>query len=118
MTQTEQKEKTTSDLFVVRGWRKIAGLIARGLIVETPLNNPELTEWRRDQCLQCPNMDRKNIMCNICKCFLEEKTLAKTNKLITGDIVVTHCPEGKWNDLEIANFYNNNNADETHKSEI
>lgn len=117
--ETGQTEKTISnegldERFTVKGWRKLAGMIAQGLVVVQPLNDDALTEWRRDQCWGCDEIDKKNIMCKKCGCFLEEKTKAKTNRTITGDIVVTHCPLGKWNDIEIANHYNNtNDADQT-----
>lgn len=106
MTKIKQTEKLTgNDRFEVTGLRKLMGKAAAGLLVVEPLNNPELTEFRRDQCWECPNRDPKNLTCNICKCFLEEKTLSLTNRTKKFGIEITHCPIGNWNDIEIVEYY-------------
>ena len=66
----------------------------------------ELAKWRINICLTCPNFQKKLKRCGVCGCFLEAKTKSKTNrspKRPQGE--ETHCPLGKWNDKETANFY-------------
>jgi hypothetical protein len=58
-------------------------------------------------CRGCELYDPPRDKCTVCKCFMEIKTGAKTHfnpeKLRTE---VTHCPKGRWGDLEIAAYYN------------
>lgn len=57
-------------------------------------------------CKGCPEYDAGRDKCGICGCFMEIKTGAKTHfnpdKL---RVEITHCPDGRWGDLEIANYY-------------
>jgi hypothetical protein len=93
------------DEFANKGWRKLAAQLAEGLILVEEITDFEIINFRKEQCLKCPNMDKENKMCGICKCFLSIKTKAKTNRTPNG-IQVTHCPIGNWNDKEIADHYN------------
>jgi hypothetical protein len=45
--------------------------------------------------------------CKVCKCFIKEKSEAKLNydPLRNGEIVITHCPMGYWDDNDIAELY-------------
>lgn len=45
--------------------------------------------------------------CKECGCFMEVKTGARTHRNPKRGmrVEVTHCPLGKWGDLEIAEFY-------------
>lgn len=63
-------------------------------------------EDRMAICKKCPNLTRKAKRCKICWCYMEVKTTAKENynpKKLRFEI--THCPAGKWGDVEIANIY-------------
>ena len=63
-------------------------------------------EWRMGICLRCDKLDKMDMRCKVCKCYLEIKTTTKTNrnpKKLRYE--VTHCPLGKWDDLETANKY-------------
>lgn len=66
----------------------------------------ELAEWRMSVCRACPDFKPKNQKCGVCGCYLEIKTACYTNrnpkKMRTE---FTHCPNGKWNDKELANQY-------------
>lgn len=57
-------------------------------------------------CRACPKYDADRDKCTVCKCFMEIKTMAKTHwnpeKMRTE---ITHCPDGRWGDAEIANYY-------------
>lgn len=70
----------------------------------------DLRDFRRSVCETCPNLlnpgDLKTWRCGACGCWLEEKTKALRNRSLQrpkGE--VTHCPNGFWNDKDIANHY-------------
>jgi hypothetical protein len=91
---------------------RILHLAASKAIVKERLNNPEQTAIRALTCADCPHRvkaenpaDQK---CGVCGCFLSLKTIAATNynpKVLPPRSELTHCPLGKWGDLEIANTY-------------
>lgn len=91
---------------------KELGGLAGKLLVETTIDNPEITEYRKNQCRG--NGDKKPCMfykketdqCRVCKCFIEVKSEAKTNFSVkSGEIEITHCPMGWWEDADIAHKY-------------
>lgn len=92
--------------FETKGFQSLLGLIADNLIVEEHLTNETEIQLRKDTCWDCPFMNKEKKICNICKCILKIKTKSLTN-YYKGDLQVTHCPKGKWDDLEIAKHYNN-----------
>lgn len=66
----------------------------------------ETARFRMSVCLQCEKRDPIEERCKVCKCYLEPKTKAAKNwnvRHLRNEI--THCPLGKWNDIEIANHY-------------
>lgn len=67
---------------------------------------PEEAEVRMNTCLKCDKYADKSVRCKVCRCYLDAKTNSKTNfnptKLRNE---ITHCPLGRWNDLDIANLY-------------
>jgi hypothetical protein len=84
---------------------EILKLAAAKILVEEEIEQ-EIADWRMGICFACPVLDKKEIRCKACKCFMEVKTKAKTNfnpKKLRYEI--THCPMGKWSDLELANEY-------------
>lgn len=97
--------------------KELKELIGKELITKEWLNDPELTEARKQKCFSCPNF--KTDTCQICKCLIEVKAAAKVNRNMFEfgfPLEITHCPVGKWpirleygsiggNDLEITNFY-------------
>ena len=57
-------------------------------------------------CGGCENFDSKKGQCTICSCFMEVKAGTKIHRNISKlRFEVTHCPQGKWMDMEIANQY-------------
>jgi hypothetical protein len=57
-------------------------------------------------CQSCDNFDPVHIKCKQCGCFLEVKVACKTNRSPArpnGEL--THCPNGFWGDIDIANHY-------------
>lgn len=85
---------------------------AAALLAEKALINEKvgdvLAAWRLSICEGCkPFFDDKSRRCKICKCYVDAKTKAGTNyNPIKLRNEVTHCPNGFWEDEEIANFYN------------
>lgn len=98
--QKQQPKKGVENF--IRGVRN--SLVKTVLVVER-LDNDFLIELRRDACNSCKN--NQNGKCKICKCIIEIKTATKINRTKTGGTEITHCPEGKWGDEELANLYNN-----------
>ena len=84
---------------------KILHLIAETVIVKELTDRATALE-RMEVCLACEHRDDKANKCGVCGCFLDLKTTCATNwnaKKLRNE--VTHCPLGKWDDLEIANQY-------------
>ena len=84
---------------------EITHLIAEKAIVKENVSD-ELRNSRYEICLGCNFRDKKKDKCTVCGCFLDLKTGAKINwnaKKLRNE--KTHCPLGKWNDLETANEY-------------
>lgn len=80
-------------------------LAAKAVLVLENVPEEKAVE-RMNICQQCPEFLIPDIRCAVCGCYLEVKTKSKTNRSVArpnGE--VTHCPLGKWGDVEIANFY-------------
>lgn len=76
-------------------------------MVEEDLNDATIEQMRKDKCDKCPN--NNGISCMKCGCVLAIKQAAKTNLNIhNGRIEITHCPEGYWDDANLAVYYQNN----------
>lgn len=57
-------------------------------------------------CLICEHHDPEENKCKVCTCFLDLKTYSRVNwRPSKNRNEITHCPEGLWNDKEIANEY-------------
>lgn len=80
--------------------------IAAGSILVKARVADEVKQQRQSVCNSCEKRDVESNRCKVCKCFLEVKTgsLENRNVFKLRD-EVTHCPLGKWDDKEIANFY-------------
>jgi hypothetical protein len=84
---------------------RVLHLIAEKVIVKEHVDS-ETADTRFRVCLGCSARDEKQNVCGECGCFLDLKTGARTNwnaKRMRNEI--THCPNGLWNDKEIANIY-------------
>lgn len=78
------------------------------LLVQEMIDDPEIVELRRERCrgsdtrkpcsFYKPNTDQ----CQVCQCFIETKSMSKTNYNKQGKLEITHCPMGWWDDAEIA----------------
>jgi len=77
---------------------------AKKLFEVEPLNDPDEAERRFKICRGCDKFDGEK--CKVCGCFMEVKVTMKKHRELNGDIRWTHCPEGKWGDKELAEFYN------------
>ncbi len=80
-------------------------LLAATVIVKDVVEGEE-ADRRMEVCFSCEKRNENENVCNVCGCFLDLKTSAKTNwnaRKLRNEI--THCPLGRWNDKEIANLY-------------
>lgn len=86
--------------------RKIVRFAAANLVVKEKHHNIVIEKFRQQQCFKCDKFDRENIQCTACKCLLDVKWKSLVNKKITtGELQITHCILGRWNDSEIADYY-------------
>lgn len=84
---------------------KIMHLAAEKLIVKEYTDRATAMD-RMEVCLTCEHRDEGANKCKVCGCFLDLKVICATNwnpKKNRNE--VTHCPLGKWGDLEITNQY-------------
>ena len=79
--------------------------IIEGVLVEKYHNDIKLEKARIDKCNNC--IYRVNDTCGVCGCFFEIKAKMEFNKNPKKLFRVekTHCPEGFWDDKEIADYY-------------
>lgn len=79
--------------------------LAEKLIVKEYVDDTTAKE-RRAVCADCPHRDTEEDKCLKCGCFLELKTRSRVNWRVSRNRnEITHCPLGKWGDVETANFY-------------
>ena len=80
-------------------------LLAKELLTDEYVEVAE-GERRFEICKACDRYQSSNMKCGECGCFMDIKTTLLTNinpvKLRTEK---THCPLGRWGDVDIANFY-------------
>lgn len=84
---------------------KALHLLAETVIVRENVDE-QTAKDRFSICLSCPKRNEKENVCDVCGCFLDLKAGSKINwnaRQMRSEI--THCPMGKWNDKETANFY-------------
>ena len=84
---------------------RILELAAAKTLVISSVND-ETKTFRKSVCDGCEKRDVYDNRCKVCKCYLAVKTGTLENRNpIKLRYEITHCPLGKWNDLEIANHY-------------
>lgn len=84
---------------------EIGRLIARKTLVKE-LAPAKIKQRRLRVCEGCDSLNEKHRRCKICKCYVDEKAGALKNwnpKKRRNEI--THCPRGKWGDINITNEY-------------
>ena len=81
----------------------IKKLAASKLVVVEKLEDEEIIQMREAACRTCPN--NINGECKVCGCILELKVKSKVNRNKKLGTEITHCPEGKWGDQQIAKYY-------------
>lgn len=86
---------------------KILKTAAGSVLSVEPLNDPVVQSFRMNTCRSCGKFDPSDQTCTVCGCFMDVKTTLLTNRnpKRLGRVEETHCPEGRWNDKEIANYY-------------
>jgi hypothetical protein len=85
--------------------QKALHLAAKKVIVKSEVDAVE-SERRFAICTGCEHRDPTQNKCNECGCFLDLKCASASNwnpKRMRNEI--THCPFGKWEDIEITNLY-------------
>ena len=81
-------------------------LAATAVLVRERIDDPVLADFRGRVCTRCTKLDREKLRCTECGCYLKSKVWSKINRSPQRPLgEVTHCPLGKWRDLEIANHY-------------
>lgn len=87
-------------------WFEEAKKIAAAKVLVMEHVDQATAEMRMNVCLTCDKMDREHVKCSICGCYLEGKTWSKISRSKNRPLgELTHCPLGKWNDMDIANHY-------------
>lgn len=77
---------------------------AKTLVIEEVADSE--AQRRMSVCEGCDKMKKGSVQCGICHCFLDLKTKSATNlNPLAGREEITHCPLGRWGDLETANYY-------------
>jgi hypothetical protein len=87
-------------------WRMVAEYgVKKAIVVESLDGNADADtiEMRKQRCSTCI----RNVygVCKGCSCFIDIKVTTKVNLNKRGEKEITHCPDGKWNDVNIVNFY-------------
>lgn len=80
-------------------------LAAKAVLVDEPIDDQTGNE-RLSICESCDKFNQKHRKCTVCKCYMDVKCFSRINKnpkKLRSE--VTHCPLGRWGDLEIANEY-------------
>lgn len=86
-------------------FEELQHLLAKNLLTDEYVSVEEGNR-RFEICKDCDRYQTNNMKCGVCDCFMDIKTTLLTNinptKLRTEK---THCPLGRWGDIETANFY-------------
>lgn len=80
--------------------------LAADMTLPIEIVSAELAGQRMQICRACPRFNPEKETCTVCGCYMEVKTACYTNrnpKKMRNEY--THCPEGRWNDKELANHY-------------
>lgn len=85
-------------------------LLKKGIkhvLLVTELNDDELKEKRLATCKGCVMYDKIEETCIHCGCYVEIKAgmLVNRNPKKRMRTEITHCPEGKWGDKDISQYY-------------
>lgn len=80
--------------------------VAAGVAIVREKVEQSVADERMSVCMGCEHRDEAKNKCNQCGCFLDLKTQSGTNwRPSKNRIEITHCPLGKWGDIETANEY-------------
>ncbi len=87
--------------------KKLVQTIAKIVLSVREHEDKDLKDYRLSVCRKCDKYDQENDKCTVCGCWMDIKTGLATNKdpELMGEVVITHCPLGRWGDLELANIY-------------
>lgn len=87
-------------------WKdEVLKIAAKTVLVIESVSGEEAVR-RMNICRGCQFFDPLHVTCKSCGCYLEIKVACKTNRSPArpnGEL--THCPNGFWGDIEIANHY-------------
>ncbi len=83
---------------------EIGKLAASAILVKEEVG-PDVAAWRMEICKGCDMLEKRGLKCGVCGCYLEVKVFSNVNLDKRGRSEITHCPLGRWDDLEVANHY-------------
>lgn len=88
---------------------KLFGGLAKELFTVSLLNDEILEAKRKSICESNSNscFDSEGRRCKVCTCPIDAKAGLMFNKNASKlfRTELTHCPLGKWNDKDVANYY-------------
>ncbi len=87
-------------------WFDEAKRIAANTVLVMENTDQATADMRWAICETCEWNDRVHVKCSICGCYLASKVWSKYSRSLNRPLgELTHCPMGKWHDMDIANHY-------------
>jgi len=91
---------------MIMGLMDFAKSAAKTVLGVQEHGSPQLAEYRMNICRGCEHFRPEHQNCAVCGCFMDVKTTLLTNRnLGENRVEITHCPNGFWADIHIANMY-------------
>ena len=101
--------------FLERAKKLTKEKLAKGFLIEEELTDQKEIDFRLEKCRSCIWYDKRKDECKDCGCIVSLKSTTKVSRnpnrggfkeiIKGGELEQTHCPQGRWNDKDIANFY-------------
>jgi len=87
-------------------WIDEAKRLAAATVLVRERVDPETAKRRSRVCHPCPELEKPQLRCKVCGCYMKAKVWSKVNRSPRRPLgEVTHCPLGKWGDADVANHY-------------
>ena len=105
--------------FVDKTIHDFLGAGARLLLVAEYHNDIKVERYRTRICRgdesknkpACTYYNPDRDQCNSCKCIIDVKAKTLTNYTLSGDVEITHCPQGFWEDKFVMEYYRKEKLD-------
>ena len=87
--------------------KQIKTFIGEKVLAVEKLKDQSIKTMRYAKCKSCPFYDAKKDTCISCGCLMKVKAgmFRHRNPKAFGRVERTHCPNGLWNDKDLANKY-------------